>query len=64
VKSERPCRSVDYDRSAVEVECTVCTESADTAEVDGTVKRISEIVRAGLAAAEYATSEERTSVPT
>lgn len=52
-----PVVSVDYGRSALEVECTVSTNDQD--EVDGVIERIGEIVRGALAATEYATSSER-----
>ena len=58
-----PVVSVDYERSAVEVECTVCTETADEAEIDSKVKRVGEIMRDALVAAEYETSVERIAVP-
>lgn len=56
-----PVVSVNYPRSAVEVECTVCTDSE--AEVDGAIERIRAVVHEALAAEEYSTSEERTAVP-
>jgi len=56
-----PVVSVNYRRSAVEVECTVCTESEN--DVDGVIERIGAIVREALAAAEYSTSAERVAVP-
>ena len=56
-----PVVSVDYSRSALEVECTVGTD--DEHEVDGVIERIGEIVHGALAAAEYATSSERIPIP-
>lgn len=56
-----PVVSVEYPRSAIEVECIVCTETQD--EIDGVIERILGIVRGALAAADYATSAERVPVP-
>ena len=56
-----PVVSVDYSRSALEVECTVST--SDQHEVDGIIQRIGEIVHGALAAAEYETSSERIPIP-
>jgi hypothetical protein len=58
-----PVVSVDYERSAVEVECTICTETADDVEIDAKVKRVGEIMRDALVAAEYETTVERIAVP-
>ena len=52
-----PVVSVDFERSAVEVECTVCGD-AET-EIEQKIDRIREIVQAGIAASEYVSSEER-----
>jgi len=58
-----PVVSVDYSESAVEVSCTVCTESADEAEVSEKTEAIRKIALNGLAAAEYAVTERREFVP-
>ncbi len=49
-----PVVSVNFARSAVELECTVCVVSED--EIESKMDRIAEIARAGIAAAEYETS--------
>lgn len=58
-----PVISVDYGRSAIELECTVCADTDSEDEVDGKIERIGEIVRSALATAEYATSAERVPTP-
>ena len=58
-----PVVSVNFERSAVEVECTVCTETGIEAELDQKVQRLGEIVLAAFAAADYQTSTERIPVP-
>ena len=51
-----PVVSVDYERSAVEVECTVCSKTEGDAE--SKIERITSTVRDALAASDYATSTE------
>lgn len=58
-----PVVSVDYERSAVEVQCTVCSDATNAAaadaDVEGKIERISNVIRNGLATAEYQSSAER-----
>lgn len=56
-----PAVSADFERSAIEVECTVAAE--DQADIARSVERISEIVRAAIAEHEYTSSSRLESVP-
>lgn len=56
-----PVVSVNYARSALEVECTICTST--TEEVDAVIDRLHEIIGGAIASTEYATSAERVPVP-
>jgi hypothetical protein len=57
-----PVISVNFAESTIEVECTVCTETPDQAEVDAKMESIGDIMRSAIAAAEYKVSAERTPV--
>lgn len=54
-----PVVSADYERSVIEVECTLCSETPADDDIDGKIDRLAEIVHSGLAVAEYNTSSER-----
>lgn len=56
-----PAVSADFERSAVEIECTVAAE--DEADVARSVERISEIVWAAIAEHEYTSSSKLEPVP-
>lgn len=54
-----PVVSADYERSAIEVECTVCTETLDDEAINAKTEAIRKIALDGLAVADYEITEQR-----